>query len=76
MSIYTDKDVFLLELWVNPYENEFLLEYLKHDYQEALRKFRKSKWDFEFEKRYVIACQELVKHLEGISWAIIDLAMV
>ncbi|VDL60297.1 unnamed protein product [Hymenolepis diminuta] len=58
-------DVFMLELTVDPYENEFLFEYLQFKYKEARDNYKKSSWDSNCLEVYMQALCEFKEYLEG-----------
>ncbi|KAM3182488.1 hypothetical protein ACTXT7_012259, partial [Hymenolepis weldensis] len=58
-------DVFMLELTVDPYENEFLFEYLQWKYKEARDNYKKSSWDSNCLEVYMQALREFKDYLEG-----------
>lgn len=58
-------DVFMLELTVDPYENEFLFEYLQFKYKEARDNYKKSSWDSNCLEVYMQALCEFKDYLEG-----------
>ncbi|VDO00119.1 unnamed protein product [Rodentolepis nana] len=58
-------DVFMLELTVDPYENEFLFEYLQSKYREAKANYKNSRMNSDCLERYKEALKEFKEYLEG-----------
>nr|CDS30020.1 hypothetical protein HmN_000911100 [Hymenolepis microstoma] len=61
----SDDDVFLLELTVDSYENEFLFEHLQYEYREARANYKESKWNSDCLESYKQALKEFQEYLEG-----------
>lgn len=56
---------FVLEILVNPYENEFLEEHLHFEYQKALKSYCKAEPNSKAWKAYELALEEYKAYLEG-----------